>query len=46
MVYECGNLPGAGDYMFTNCDKVLTLDEDSDVLPPCSICSGCEFEKA
>lgn len=45
MVYECGNKPGAGNYECTNCGKVLTLDDDTDTLPPCSKCDGCEFEK-
>lgn len=44
MVYECGNKPGAGRYMCTSCGKVLTLDDNTDALPPCSKCSGCKFE--
>ncbi len=25
-------------------DKILTIDDDTDILPPCSKCNGCEFD--
>ena len=38
-----GEKPGKGIYNCKSCQKELTLDDDSDKLPPCSECSGTEF---
>jgi hypothetical protein len=38
-----GEKPGKGTYTCTNCEEVVTLDNDSDRLPPCPVCSGTEY---
>ncbi len=47
MIYKCGEKPGAGRYVCTNevCGEDLYLDDDTDTLPPCAICEGCEFKR-
>ncbi len=46
MVYKCGEKPGIGRYICTNCGEDLHLDDVTDKLPPCAKCKECEFEKA
>ncbi|MGV8144353.1 MAG: zinc ribbon-containing protein [Methanothermobacter sp.] len=46
MVYKCGEKPGIGRYICTNCGEDLHLDDSTDTLPPCAKCKECEFEKA
>ena len=39
MLYDIGEKPGKGTYQCTSCsDWTVTLDDDSDVLPPCGKC--------
>lgn len=45
MSYECGEKPGIGTYACSSCGKTLVLDNATDVLPPCSECSKCVFDK-
>lgn len=40
-----GEKPGKGTYKCRNCGTLVTLDEDSDRLPPCPSCDGTEFDK-
>lgn len=44
-MYTTGQKPGKGDYECTNCGFVLTLDDNTDTLPPCPNCSETEFNK-
>ncbi|NYB26967.1 MAG: hypothetical protein HVN34_06465 [Methanobacteriaceae archaeon] len=43
--YICGQKPGVGRYICTNCGEDLFLDDDADILPPCAHCERCEFTK-
>ncbi|WP_165394863.1 hypothetical protein [Methanofollis fontis] len=45
MPYTCGDRPGAGRYTCLGCGKVLTLDDDTDTLPPWSVCKGNKNRK-
>jgi len=38
MTYNVGEKPGKGVYACINCDWQVTLDDDSDRLPPCGSC--------
>lgn len=42
-----GEKPGKGTYKCTKCGKLVTLDDDTDRLPPCPNpdCDGIEFER-
>jgi len=40
-----GEKPGKGTYKCRNCGTLVTLDDDSDRLPPCPSCDGTEFDK-
>ena len=40
-----GEKPGKGTYKCRNCGTTVTLDDDSDRLPPCPSCDGTEFDK-
>lgn len=46
-IYETGEkfATKKGRYKCLNCGKVITLDEDTDRLPPCPKCHGTEFER-
>jgi hypothetical protein len=37
-MYSIGEKPGKGTYCCTNCGWSCTLDDDTDVLPPCGSC--------
>lgn len=37
-MHDVGEKPGAGTYCCTNCGWAVTLDDDSDRLPPCGRC--------
>jgi hypothetical protein len=45
MPYRSGDRPGKGRYFCLGCGKVLTLDHNTDTLPPCRLCKGDEFRK-
>lgn len=38
-----GEKPGKGTYYCTNCGQAVTLDDDTDTLPPCPKCDGTNF---
>ena len=40
-----GEKPEKGTYKCRKCETTVTLDDDSDTLPPCPTCSGTEFDK-
>ncbi len=38
-MYNIGEKPGKGRYRCTNCNSwQVTLDDDTDTLPPCGTC--------
>ncbi len=47
MTYNTGEKPGAGDYECTKCGQIVTLDDNTDTLPPCPkpTCHNTEFNK-
>lgn len=47
MTYKTGEKPGKGDYQCTKCGQIVTLDDDTDTLPPCprSGCHNTEYYK-
>lgn len=38
-----GEKPGKGTYICLKCGQKVTLDDDTDKMPPCSKCNGTEF---
>jgi len=40
-----GEKPGKGTYKCTNCGTTVTLDDNSDTLPPCPKCNNTQFNK-
>ena len=40
MYYSIGEKPGRGTYCCLNCNWRVTLDDDSDRLPPCGYCGS------
>ena len=38
-----GEKPGKGTYYCNNCGQAVTLDDDTDTLPPCPKCNGTDF---
>ena len=41
MLYDIGEKPDKGTYQCTSCANwVVTLDDDSDRLPPCGSCGS------
>jgi DNA-directed RNA polymerase subunit RPC12/RpoP len=38
-----GEKPGKGTYTCKTCKTTVTLDEDSDRLPPCPKCTNTEY---
>lgn len=45
MAYTCGEEPGKGIYTCLNCGQTVTLDDDTDKLPPCPKCEGCDYRR-
>ncbi len=48
VMYNVGEKPGKGTYCCTDCDWKVTLDDDSDQLPPCGNCGkgqNTKYEK-
>ena len=39
-MYSIGEKPGKGTYCCSNCSWRVTLDDDSDRLPPCGRCGS------
>lgn len=42
-MYETGEKSGKGDYTCTNCGETITLDDDTDTLPPCPKCHNTTY---
>jgi len=40
-----GEKPGGGTYTCTKCNVTITLDENTDTMPPCPKCNNTEFNK-
>lgn len=38
-----GEKPGSGTYVCNSCGQSVTLDDDTDALPPCPKCNGTEY---
>jgi len=43
--YNAGDKPGAGRYICLGCGTVLVLEENTDTLPRCRLCTGSEYRK-
>jgi DNA-directed RNA polymerase subunit RPC12/RpoP len=39
-----GQKPGKGTYTCTKCGNTVTLNDNSDTLPPCKKCNGTNFK--
>jgi len=44
-MYTTGQKPGKGTYICTTCGEIVTLDQDTDVLPPCPRCHMTTYTK-
>ncbi len=44
-MYSTGEKPGKGRYQCVKCGEVITLDDNSDILPPCPRCHGTKWNK-
>lgn len=44
-MYTTGNKPGIGTYKCAHCGTTVTLDDQTDTLPPCPKCSKTKFYK-
>lgn len=42
---KTGEKPGIGTYQCINCGTIVTLDDATDVLPPCPKCNETTFIK-
>lgn len=40
-----GEKPGKGTYYCKKCGQAVTLDDDTDTLPPCPKCNGTEYRR-
>ena len=40
-----GEKPGKGTYRCRKYGRTVTLDDDTDTLPPCPKCNGTEFDE-
>lgn len=45
VMYTTGQKPGKGRYQCTKCGHIITLDDDTDTLPPCKSCNGTKWIK-
>ena len=43
--YQTGDIPGQGTYRCTVCGLNKILDNDTDALPPCSMCGDVTWVK-
>jgi hypothetical protein len=41
-----GEKPGKGTYQCNSCPQTVTLDDNTDTLPPCPRDAGTEYTKA
>ena len=44
-MYKTGEQPGKGTYKCLNCGQFVTLDDETDTLPPCPNCNATEWEQ-
>ncbi|MCO0816935.1 MAG: zinc ribbon-containing protein [Lactococcus lactis] len=44
-MHSTGNKPGKGEYYCTSCGQNVTLDQNTDTLPPCPSCHHTQFRK-
>lgn len=44
-MYKTGEKPGKGEYYCTRCNQNVTLDDNTDTLPPCPKCSNTTYRK-
>jgi len=44
-MYKTGENPGKGKYQCTVCGEIITLDDDTDALPPCPKCHATSWDK-
>ncbi len=44
-MYTTGEKPGKGEYYCTKCGQNVTLDDNTDTLPPCPKCSNTTYRK-
>jgi len=44
-MYQTGEKPGKGMYQCTNCGKIITLNDNTDTLPPCPGCHHTTWNK-
>ena len=42
---KTGEKPGKGEYYCTKCGQNVTLDDNTDTLPPCPKCSNTTYRK-
>lgn len=40
MAYNIGEKPGKGTYRCNKCGTTVTLDDNTDTLPPCAKCGA------
>ncbi len=45
MSYTCGKEPGKGTYKCNHCGETVTLDDNTDKLPPCPSCEKCNYSR-
>jgi hypothetical protein len=46
MTFKCGNKPGKGHYESVETGEIITLDQDTDRLPPCPLDKkSCNWKK-
>lgn len=43
-MFKTGEKPGKGTYTCTKCSQKVTLDDNTDTLPPCPSCNNTEYE--
>lgn len=44
-MYRTGEKPGKGEYYCIECGQNVTLDDNTDTLPPCPRCSNTTYRK-
>jgi DNA-directed RNA polymerase subunit RPC12/RpoP len=45
IMVRTGEKPGKATYKCLRCGTLVTLDDDSDTMPPCPKCKNTTFEK-
>ena len=44
-MHKTGEKPGKGNYQCVTCGQIVTLDDNTDTLPPCPRCSSTTYVK-